>query len=312
MEKPTVIIPYPGPSTDIRSRDIFVYLRPETNGVLTESALFQVLAKSPIYRDHMELVYLANIPGEFILQNKIIEEHYCYKMPFARMGGLFFTDYMLKGFEQYFRRPFSESRILGAFDALKELDMTEEELFDFWVTDKDIMTINCQTIKRINDVFVVNYDIPALLHKNTNSTDIAVMLFRNSLTTDEFHHMIEDMRTSLREKAVLGRGRALRRALHYSRGPFEQVLDARGHLYTPEGKHITLEEMQFCSFMRRKGIFCEEIGKILDHPIMGFRTETGEIREECLFFHTEDATYEEAYEILTSTVSQYIRRYPAQ
>ena len=76
IEKPTVVIPYAGTSDDLRCRDIFVYLRPETNGVLAESSLLRVIGNSSLYRERIELIYLANIPGEFIIENKIVEDHY--------------------------------------------------------------------------------------------------------------------------------------------------------------------------------------------------------------------------------------------
>ena len=305
MSRPTIIIPYPGPSSDTSCREIFVYLRPETNGVLTESTILRVVEGTPKYRAGIELAYLANIPGEFIQENNVVENHYRHKMVFTNFGGSVFTSQMIERFERYFGCTFSTSRVLGAFDALDELDFTEEELFDYWVDESDVLQVNCQTIKKIYDIFVVNYDIPALIHKNSNRTDIAVMVFRSTLSSREFHSMIGEMGESLRDAGILTEGRPIRRVFHYSRGPFEQVLDARGHLYTENGSHVPLNEMQFCSFLQRKGIFCPEIEKILDNPIMEFRTDSGETREECLFVYTEDATYEEAYQILISATSQY-------
>jgi hypothetical protein len=303
---PTVIIPYVGSADSHQPRDIFVYLRPETNGILVESALLRVIEGTQRYRDTVELAYLANIPGEFIVSNGIVEDHYRYKMPFARFGGAIFTDRMKERFEQYFEESFNETRVVGAFDALEALGLSEEELFNTRVPLADVYNLNCQTVKKIQGIYVVNYDIPALIHKNSNKTDIAVMLFRSTQSNDEFHRMIEEMAISLRSGGIIGDVSRFTRAFHYTKGPFEQVLDARGHLYHPDGTHVALYDMQFCSFLRTKGILCSEVDKTLDNPIMEFRTDDGEKREECLFIRSRDASYQEAYDILISSVSQYL------
>ena len=110
----------------------------------------------------------------------------------------------------------------------------------------------------------------------------------------------------MRDNGIIATGAPVGRAFHYSRGPFEQVLDARGHLYDENGNHISLYDMQFCSFLHSKSIFCKDVDRILDNPIMEFRNEQNEAVEECLYAYTEDASYETAYETLVSSVSQYV------
>jgi hypothetical protein len=305
VEKPTIVIPYAGTSDDHTCRDIFVYLRPETNGVLAESSLLRVIETSSLYRECIELIYLANIPGEFIIENRIVEEHYGHKMPFARHGGSLFTENMRTQFERYFLDTFDAGKVIGAFEALEVMNLTEEELFQIRVPAERVLNLNCQVVKKIDDIYVVNYDIPALLHKNSNSTDIAVMLFRSTLDNTEFHIMIEKMEESLKNAEILPAGVPPGRAFHYSRGPFEQILDARGHLYSEDGVHVSLYDMQFCSFLRSKGILCDEVDRILDNPIMEFPNGGG-IVEECLYAYTQDASYQMAYEILASSVSQFV------
>ena len=305
-EKPTIVIPYAGPSDDLTCRDIFVYLRPETNGVLAESLLLRVIENSSLYRESFELIYLANIPGEFIIENRIVEDHYRHKMAFARHGGSLFTENMRSRFERYFLDTFDAGKVIGAFEALKVLKLTEDALFQIRVPPTRVLDLNCQVVKKIDEIYIVNYDIPALLQKNSNTTDIAVMLFRSTLNNAEFHNMIEKMEESLKRAGILPLGVPSGRAFHYSRGPFEQVLDARGHLYSEDGKHVSLHDMQFCSFLRSEGIICDEVDRILDNPIMEFHNSSGEIVEECLYTYTQGASYRAAYEILVSAVSQFV------
>jgi hypothetical protein len=274
--------------------------------VLVESTLLQVIERNPDYREHIQLIYLANIPGAFIVKNKIVEDHYAFKLPFARSGGSIFTESMREGFERYFLDSWDAKKVIGAFDALEVLQVTEEELFRKRVQERDVLTLNCQVVKRLGDIYVVNYDIPALFHKNNYQTDIAVMLFRSMLSKADFHRMIDEMDQALSDCGVISTLGSFRQAFHYSRGPFDQLLDARGYLYAKDGTHIPLEQMQFCSFLQTKGILCKEIERTLDNPIMTFRTESGERVEECLYAYTQDTTYGQAYNILLSSESHYL------
>ena len=312
VEKPTVIIPYAGASDDLNCRDIFVYLRPETNGILAESSLLRVIESTPLYHEHIQLIYLANIPGEFIVENNVVEDHYRYKISFARCGGRVFTENMREQFERYFLDNFDSSKVVGAFDALEMLKVTEDELFQIRVPAQHVLNLNCQIVKKIEDIYVVNYDIPALLHKSKNETDIAVMLFRSTLANAGFHRMIEEMEEALSNCGVLNTVASFRRAFHYSRGPFEQMLDARGYLYNEDGSHIPIRDLQFCSFLNSKGILWNELGRTLDNPIMTFRTDSGELIEDCIYAYTQDASYHQAYEILMSSESHYVTKLAEQ
>jgi hypothetical protein len=48
------------------------------------------------------------------------------------------------------------------------------------------MTLYGNTIKKYKGLYIINYDIPSLLHKNNFQTDIAVMLFRVYFSWQEF------------------------------------------------------------------------------------------------------------------------------
>ena len=303
--RPTVLIPYDAEPSEQESTDVFIYLRPETNGILVESTLLKVIESSDHFRESIRMVYLANIPGEFIVRNGIVEDHYRHKLAFAEKGGSVFTRYMRSRFEEHYSVPFESSRVVGAFDAIEILGMSEEELFDVWLPEEAVLMVNCQMVKKIQNVYVVNSNIPALLHKNNYSTDIAVMILRSKLSKDKLHQMIQHMIGALRGAGILGESTPFGRVFHYSNGPFEQLLDARGHLYDTHGEHLPLSEMHFCSFLRDRGILCEEVNKILDFPIMEYSSSSGQF-EACIFDVTAENSYGEAYNRLTSAVSQYI------
>src|SRR5262249_23761654 len=145
--------------------------------------------------DHhaMELIFLANIPGEFIVKHRIVEQYYGLRLHFAATGRAALTDSMKREFERVFNVPADKADIVGAFQALETLNKEPEELFDTWVGNQDVATIAGQCIKKIGEQFVINYDVPALLHKNSKQTDIAVMLFRTSLSYAEIRPIIAEM-----------------------------------------------------------------------------------------------------------------------
>jgi hypothetical protein len=291
---PTVLVPFGGPLIDDGAQDIFLYLRPESNGVLVESILFKVVRQNRLYREKCELVYLANIPGDFIIKNKIIEQHYHLKIHFARRGKKAFTPSMQQSFEKYFNMPFARSKIVGSFTALRILNLDYEELFKLWVPVYDLAIIHGQTIKRVNDLFIVNYDIPAILHRNSRKTDIATMLFRSYLSQQEFHHMVEDMRKLLVRERVIQADRPLARTFHYSRGPFEQILDGIGYLYSKDAQHLPLQSISFAHFLVKNGYHKHDILQIIRNPIVNFETDNGGIIEENIFSYTSEDTFAQA------------------
>ena len=101
-KKPRILVPYVGPSDDENVQDIFLYMRPETNGVLGESAIVRVIENLPHYHSAIKLIYMANLPGEFMCHEKIIEHHYSVKIYFAKQGKEAFTPYMRQAFTCFF------------------------------------------------------------------------------------------------------------------------------------------------------------------------------------------------------------------
>jgi len=298
IEQPKILVPFTPAVQFEDQQDICVYLRPETNGMLTESILFGVLRGRPLYSTHTRMVYLANIPGEFLAANRIIEDHYALKVDFARRGKALFTPTMIEGFEKYFREPFDRADILGAFEFLQTTGMDEEELFRLRVDVPDFLVLNGQTVKRRGDVYIVNYDIPVLLHRNNSKTDIAVFLLRSSLSPEDFRLMIRDMEASLRKAGVLKADMPPSRVFHYSKGPFEQLLDARGFLYRPDGSHVPLEELAFHRFLVSRGVKKTDILHILENPIRICRSPDGEKRECNVLTFTAGMGYEEACRVI--------------
>jgi hypothetical protein len=300
-DKPTIIIPYPGPSLSADVQDIFIYLRPESNGVLVEGPLLKSIHDYPAPKDSLKIIYMANIPGSFLIKHRIIEEHYSLKVRFAVHGKDLFTAAMRRAFEDYFQIPFNEADIIGSFEALKRLNYTYEELFRLWLPEKDLFTIYGQTVKRFKGIFIVNYDIPALLHKNNNRTNIFVIILRSFLPYSENHKIMDLTGKTFSEQGLLAEHMPLSYVLHYSKGPFEQILDGLGYAYTREEKHAALPSLSFFAYLLDKGCVKEDILEAIHNPIMNFSTESGIVEKNLLLF-TAEKSFKEAYQLFESRI----------
>jgi len=301
---PTIIVPYPGPSRVEGEQDIFVYLRPETNGVLVESTMLKVIKATNVKNDAMDLIYLANIPGEFMVENRIVEQYYALRMHFAVQGWAAFTPEMKKKFRDHFLVDGDSVSVLGAFPAIKKLSMEPEEMFGIWVDQEDLAVINGQVIKRIKDLYVVNYDIPALIHKNSKATDIALMIFRTKLPYAELKSIIQGMQDALRGIGIINAQYDAARAFHYSKGPFEQLMDATAYLFPASQKTIRMSDCTFGLWLEAHGVAPDLICSYLRNPIVQIKDRDGLIREDHLFSLTTGLSYAEAYNLLSSIVEQ--------
>lgn len=247
---------------------MIVYLRPETNGIQTESVLFRVF-KDPLWHSKVDLVYLANVPGQFLLDRGVVERHYAHRIRFARKGAEAFTPAMRDTFSRFFGVPFEKARVVGAFEALSLLGLDEEALFRIWVPVYDLLDLEGQLVKRVADnLFVVNYDIPALLTKHHAATDVAAMVFRTELSYQEFQPAVDQIRLSLVKEGLLDPDKPEHRVFHWSRGPFEQLLDAQGYVYTVRDEPVPLGELAFGRYLLDQGESEAEILATLTDPFL--------------------------------------------
>jgi len=287
---PKIIVPFRSASGDGRCidfcQDMVVYLRPETNGIQTESVLFRVF-KDPMWHSKVDLVYLANVPGAFLLERGVVERHYSARVRFARQGAAAFTPAMRETFSRFFGIAFDQARIVGAFEALSILNLDEDALFRVWVPVYDLLDLEGQLVKRVSgDLFVVNYDIPALLTKHHAGTDVAAMVFRTELSYEEFKTAVDQIRQALVRERLLDPDKPEHRVFHWSRGPFEQLLDAQGYVYTVRDEPVDLADLAFGRFLLDNGETEETIRAALNDP---FASGTN------LFTATLFDTFEEAY-----------------
>ena len=289
---PKIIVPFRSSCGDNRCadfcQDMVVYLRPETNGIQTESILFRVF-KDPAWHSRVELVYLANLPGAFLSERGVVERHYAHRIRFARQGAPAFTPSMRETFSRFFGVPFDRARIVGAYEALGLLGLDEESLFKVWVPVYDLLEMEGQLVKRVSEnLYVVNYDIPALLTKNHTGTDVASMVFRTDLSYEEFKPAVDQIRQALVREGLLDPDKPEHRVFHWSRGPFEQLLDAQGYVYTVRDEPVSLTDLAFGRYLLGRGETEESIQSVLNDPfVMGRNLLTATL------FDTFESAYEQ-------------------
>lgn len=291
-EHPTIILPYPGASDEPNSQDIFVYLRPETNGVLAESTILKVVKAANEGVPHLKLIFLANFPGGFIVENHVVEQYYALKLHFAVMGKSVFTESMKHRFFQWFKVPFEEADIIGSFRALELLGKEPEELFDTWVHEQDVCLINGQCIKKIGTWYVVNYDIPALIHKNSKNTDIAVMVFRCKVPYEQVKELVQEMHKALCAAGILNPRFDAARAFHYSKGPFEQILDGITYLSADRQLNLRLADFTYARWLMEQGLDGREICSLLMNPVVEIQHANGNVTEENFLHYTQFDDFE--------------------
>jgi hypothetical protein len=235
-----------------------------------------------------------------------VERHYALRLHFAVLGGAAFVPEMRDQFSEYYHQPFSDERVIGAFDALRRFNWEPEELFGLWVAEEAVTRIAGQVIKQYKGVWIVNYDIPALLHKNNAGTDIAVMAFRTGMGYPRFFEMAGRMRAELVEGDLLRRGMPISRAVHISRSPFEQLLDSRDYLLDMDGQHLGVASSSYAAFLRERGLDPATISGLVEHPICRFDYNLGSHSVQNLLDLCEGFSYIDGWNIIQRIEAQTI------
>ncbi len=147
--------------------------------------------------------------------------------------------------------------------------------------------------------YVVNYDIPALLGRDMQATDVFVMILRSFAPYVQVHALIDRMCAALAEAGIISVRQPPSRIFHYSTSPFTQILDGIFYVYSPEP--VSRAELSFYAFLLRSGVEPAVIDAALERQIMRFATPGG-IVEKHLFDHTHESSYAEALQKLRAAV----------
>jgi hypothetical protein len=148
----------------------------------------------------------------------------------------------------------------------------------------------------------VNYDIPRLLHLYSEETDIFSMVLRCFFPYGEIHKLIDKISAALKEEEILVNPGLYSHVFHYSKGPFEQILDGIGYLYIKGNRHIPLSKLSFLSFLLSQGCSEEKVLEAVREPIRRFRGADGAVEEDNLFVRTYEDSFTDALRVFDSLV----------
>lgn len=303
-EQPSILVPYIGAANSEEKQDVFVIMRPDTNGVVGEKVVMSTIRQCSAYSEkEMQLAYLANIPSDTLISKNVYQHYYALKLHFATRGGSIFTPNMKRMFSEHFNEEFDEQNVVGAFPALDLLSITSEELFNVRVDAESMITINGQSIKKYQGYFIVNYNIPALVHRYSLQYDIAVMCFRMNKSYEYFELLIDKMHTTLIAEGVIAKNSSIGSAFHYSYGPFDQLHDGISFLLDEYAEHIDLTELSFAHYLHQRGVAMDTVRHLLINPIVTIIDHHGNEQEVSITDYTRGQSYAEAYDALNRIIA---------
>jgi hypothetical protein len=120
------------------------------------------------------------------------------------------------------------------------------------------------------------------------------MILRSFLPYSQFHTLIETISVALKEEGILTNPFLYSHVFHYSKGPFEQILDGIGYIYDQKNEHIDLAELSFFAYLLNAGCKREAILDAIRRPIMAFDVGEGLTEEHNLYVYTFEDSFEEA------------------
>lgn len=306
--KPDIIIDYFNRS-DLNLPIIIIYVRPESNEVFYEKVLLKGI--SPF----ADVVYLANLNGKIFLKYALILDHYSIQYKFAVQGKTQIIKYpeMVKKFEKYFNVEFEKANIIGAFDAILNLRIKSNELFDLIVDEKDFLKFYGQTIKKIKDLYIVNSNIPALLEKYTPETNvfvIAAQLRKKNFKIKEINYSIfEEFKKN--EKAILVDDSILKnlkleekikRTYHISRNNIMATFDMMDFIFKGNGEKIRWDETPLGRIILEQKIMTEEeLFNLKETPLVYIKNKRGK-KFINIVEDAKDKTIEECVSLIRSII----------
>ncbi len=272
--KPDVIIDYIY-SNAIDKPAALVYVRPETNEVHYEKAI--ILGIMP----YADVVYLANLNGKIFIKDALILDHYPSQYRFAVYGKDEMAKYpeFIEKFEKYFDDKFEKAQIMGSFDALIKLGMTDELLFNIVVDKKDFLKLYGQTIKKINNIYILNYDMPAIIKRYTPKANVFVIAVKFKDPMTSFMDINQSIFERMKENNVVIEGEGIykdlewneiiRRTYHISKNHIMAMFDMIDFVIRTDTHHIEFHQTplgRLC--IEDKNILPEDLYKLKDCPLV--------------------------------------------
>lgn len=284
---PDIALPYD--DSRIYDENIAVIaVRPETNKVTYESAILKGV--SP----YADLIYMANFSGTVVRTSKIIESQYASQLKFAQRGRdeVYHYPEMIPVIERKFNVAFDKMPLYGSYEYCRQVSgacewSSAQKLFNTIVPREEFLELHGQTIKKIDDVYIINYDIPAILTKHNKNTDIFVIAIRCKDTRTELSNINHDIYTQLLHKQGLSLIDAdqrqqmewfnkVRRTYHISNSPAKAMFDMMDYILDDDGSNILFEQTPLGAALLNRNIATrEELTLLKSSPIVYLKEKEG-------------------------------------
>ena len=254
-----------------------IYVRPESNSIPYEKAIIKGI------QNYADVIYMANLNGRLFIKDALILEHHASEYRFAIYGKGEMAKYpeMIEKFEKHFYVKFDEVEIIGAYEALLKLNINQEELFNTFVDNDHFMRLYGQTIKRINNLYVINYDIPALIEKYTPKSNVFVIVikFKNdSYTFKKLNFSVSnEISCDVKAPIIFSENakfneldwiEKVKRTYHFSKNHLVAMFDMVDFVFKMDGSHFTYQETPFGNLLITYGINIDFLKKIKEYPIV--------------------------------------------
>jgi hypothetical protein len=246
---------------DDRTAYAVIYLRPETNRVLYEKAILSCV------RACGETLYLANLNGGLFTRDRILESHYASQFRFidAPLQELERFPPIAARFQEHFHVAVHDARIIGSFQAVGALGLSEEDLMETVVPETDFLDCWGQTFKKIAGAFVVNPNLPAIVKRTTLESNIFVLAVRaregSPRFFDELNRAIFTYVSTCKETPVidgeklgsLAWSERIRRTYHISTNHVMAMFDMADFVYTSETTRLGVADTPLGSWLVASG-----------------------------------------------------------
>jgi hypothetical protein len=287
--KPDILIPYNiNRETLSNSAMLTIYVRPETNKTDYEAVIIK--STSP----YADVVYLASLSGTLVNDKALVASHYSSQLQFAIEGKKRLAQYpeMIEWFEKKFKVKFQDAKIVGPFEAILEYKLKKDadELFETMVPEPHFLEMFGQTIKKIGEYYVLNYDIPFVItrhHEETAMFVIALRLKSNRYRFSDIDHLIYDNMCKSETTWILDSEkrknlawyRQVRRTYHISRGHIEAMFDLTDFVFKNEKEQIRFTDTPLGRKLLEQEILGEEqleerLAQLKEHPLV-YLNQTG-------------------------------------
>lgn len=224
-----------------------IYVRPETNTVLYERAI-----ASGIDKRGDAVIYTANLNGALFLRDHILESHYASQFRFAEdpRGELLRYPQIAARLQEHFRVSLERAPLIGSFEAVSGLGLSEEALFDTFKPEAEFLSCWGQQFMRFGETIVVNPHLPAIVRRYSPSANVFVVAVRardgspgffpelNKAIYDEITSRVETPVLYGSELEQLAWPERIRRTYHISRTHLMALFDLSDFVYLSESRKL--------------------------------------------------------------------------